>query len=211
MTNKLKFILLLSLFIIFFKDQSISQFSDRFGVNLILSASNQNVKGYDIKTSNLYGMGIGVFYEFYKTRMITTCINLDYVQRGTEANFELTHIPEEESITIQKYSWIDYLSLPIITKILFYKSEISPQFLFGLRIDYTISYDTHYFEILLENANNFVFGGVLGVGCEFELNEYIILIPSLRLNFDFNNAININNEVKFRNKSIDFSLGVKIK
>lgn len=220
MSKKYKIILLLSLLLIFFKYQSLSQFSDRFGVNLILSASKQNIEGtldyyegynnYKFKTDFLYGFGIGLFYELYRTKSFILCLNFEYIQKGTETYVLIPNGIESYADEAKMYNKIDCLSLPIYTKIFLFDYVFKPYIFLGLRLDGMISYDTDYLKYYFKEANTFVYGSEVGIGCELIFNEYLTLLPSIRYNLDFNSTIE-QNDLKFKNRSLDFSLGVKIK
>jgi hypothetical protein len=201
-----------------------SWFYDRFGINLILSASRQKIYGrltdfegweyFKTKANILYGAGIGIFYEIIKTGSVIFCINLEYLQRGAELYIPIYNSVESHVEDIKTYNRIDYLSLPCIIKILFSENKINPQILFGIRLNYMISYDTEYLNRYFKKADKSSYGGIIGFCVEYKIHKYFTLIPSIKYDFDFNDLIGYHSDIydlRFRNNSIDFSLGVKIK
>jgi hypothetical protein len=190
-----------------------SWFYDRFGINLILSAAKQDITGADIKSSYLYCMGMGVFYEFYKTDFIKTCLNFEYIQRGSETYLYIMDYKMQRFSKVKAFNIIDYISIPIVFKVLLFKGKINPIVFLGVNMDYMISYNSDYLNEYFANANKIIFGGTSGIGFEFKINQYLILLPSINYNFDFNYSINYskdNDNLKFKNNSFDFRLGIKI-
>jgi hypothetical protein len=202
------------------EEQPAYQPKDRFGVNLILTAAKQNISGileyyegyenFKFDSEYLHGLGIGVFYETYFNSSVSLSLNLEYIQRGTETYILIPNAIEGYIDKGKVYNKIDYLSFPVCIKLILLKNEIQPHFLFGFRMDYAFSYDSDYLKYYYKDMENIVFGFVTGLGCEVKITEYLTLLPKIRYNVDFDNIIYKNN-LKFRNSSFDFSMGVKIK
>ena len=213
-----KKLLLIIIVLFIFSCKVEAQFSDRFGVNLILSASKQNIQGnphfideyenYKYEASCSYSNGFGIFYDIYKTNHFDISINFEYITRGTEVYYPI-YLNFGYGPLAKTFNKINYLSAPIIGKIKLNHSNYNYHLLLGLRGDLKISYRSDYLEEYYKEASDFQFGVILGFECEMKISDYLTILPGLKYNVDLSNSIE-KYGLKFKNKSIDFSMGIRI-
>jgi hypothetical protein len=186
---------------------------DRFGVNLILSETTSRNSNVDLNLSSFYGMGFGIFYEFYRNSIFSSQINLEYIQKGNESLFKERSFPEHETI-YKAFNRMDYLSLPLFLIFPLYSKPFTQYLIAGVKFDYLVFLDSDYFEEYYQDLNKLFFRGTLGIGIEFDWNRYISLSPSILYDYDFGDTIlhkYYTEDFRYKNQSFIFSLGVKIK
>jgi hypothetical protein len=218
---KIIYVTLLFLFFPLSENQVLAQLYDRFGVNVIFSNSTQSIEGaldkienfynYKFETGKMYGVGLGIFYEVYKYKSFSVNLGLDFIQRGSEVYMPIYYCSDVDGISdeIKTSNRINYLSFGVYSKYLISKEYLKPRIVADLNIAYMLSYNTEYLKRYFIDIETFVKGGGLGLEFELDINEYLSIYPMVMYEYDFSYAVD-SKDWKFRNKSIDLYLGIKV-
>jgi hypothetical protein len=207
----------LTLFLLLCGEVSNAQLIKSYGFKLALTSASQNIE-YSTppwawwtgsKTSAKIGFNIAAFAEWFDYPFFSVVSQIEYANRGTHLVYQL---PGGTGSTDGS---VNYLSIPILAKVVVPMGVVSPYFLVGPRADFLVGY--HEFAVLLSGNptyqdllyNDFkkvVVGGSIGVGVQFGSLLPVNALVELRYNIDFIDSYDKNN-LKVRNNAIDVWLG----
>lgn len=188
-----------------------AQFIRSYGIKAGSVAANQTwdyVSLNDLDTKARFGFVGGVFLEMLDVPYISVVAELDYIQKGFKYKVEVATVdrPDGTGQFITHEPSVDYLSIPIMGKLRFEFTSISPYLIAGPRLDILIKKDSKEFDAVFDKFSETNIGATIGAGAEINLIN-IFLFGEIRysptLQDDFNNDF-----LAVRNKSVEFILGI---
>ncbi len=185
-----------------------------YGFKLAVTSSNQTFDYTYLSgnsTKRRVGFNVGGYVEWFDTHSFTLVTQFEYVQRGM--GDEVVSAADDPVILEYKdiYSRVDYLSIPLLGKIIFAGKSLTPFLLAGPRVDYFLGYnsDDNLFNPVYDEFKKTVFGGTVGGGVEIPNVFDSQLIFEIRYNVDFTDSYNTS-LLTVRNNAFDFWIGIKL-
>ena len=161
-------------------------------------------------TKRRVGFNAGIFAEWLDVPFFSVLTQVEYAQRGTGEEFVVTGPSGPEPIgTKTLYARLDYVSVPVLGKIILQTGQISPYVLAGPRADFLLGYksDEGLFSGVYDSFKKTTWGGSAGIGVQVKSLLPVTLIAEARYNFDFADSYR-SDLMNVRNNSVDFWLGV---
>jgi hypothetical protein len=191
-----------------------SQFLRGYGFKLGGVSANQTWD-YNIRvnfpTETRWGYDVGVYIEVLDIPYISILGELHYVQKGFSSTLPVSTpaYPEGtgENITLKPRA--DYLSIPVLAKIRFETTIITPYLFVGPRFDFLIARKAEGTERVFDKLKRTGTGATVGVGFEIPLAFVPSLLAEFRYSPSFDNAFS-NEHLTVRNRSVEIVLGVRL-
>lgn len=194
-----------------------SQTIDGYGVKLAFSQSKVIPKEKAFHASWRSGLNVGLFVEKSVYKMIYAIIQLEYASKG----YQLESIEMDEYGNRIQTVWantrLDYVSMPLLLKIVNNDLKCRPFIQVGPRLDYLFNFKRGIFEFSHLNArdempnllylNSFSLGSSLSLGCYLPIMDTEKLLIEIRYNSDFDDIPSESNIFFGRNVSYDFWVG----
>lgn len=182
------------------------------GVKAGLSLANEKYKfkqiPIDPDPQRRTGWCASVFVEWLDLPSFSISTELMYTQKGMGMIFNETGPDGPEVIrTFTVDNRLDYLSLPILAKIIMPTPVVSPYLLAGPRFDILLGYssDNHAFDLLYDQFKSSTAGGTVGVGVN--LKPLFPLLAEARYNWDLTDSFNIST-LEVSNNTFDLLVGL---
>jgi hypothetical protein len=212
-----KIIIQLTLALLLCGGVSNAQLIKSYGFKLALTSASQNFE-YSTppwawwtgsKTSAKIGFNIAAFVEWFDHPVFSVVSQIEYANRGTHLVYQLP------GGTRSTDGSVNYLSIPILAKVVVPMGAVSPYFLVGPRADFLVGYqefvvllsgNPNYRDLLYSDFKKAMVGGSIGVGVQFDSLLPVSALVELRYNIDFIDSYDKNN-LKVHNNAIDAWLG----
>ena len=178
-----------------------------YGIKTGATIANQNFdyqQTSNVSMKNRAGIRLGGFVQWLNYSNFTILTELHYVQRGMIYEQKMTSNSPNPVATMRFDNNVNYLSIPVLMKILFSKEAFSPYLAVGPRFDILMNYNSDFFSVIYKKFNNFDIGGDIGIGLENG-----ILFLELRYNHSFSNSYQTQ-YLTFKNKAISVLTGIKL-
>lgn len=156
------------------------------------------------------GFNFGVFIECFDFPTFSLLIEAHYIQKGMKIDEILCVTITGELDSIRTFDYrVDYLSIPILPKLIIKYKYISPYLIIGPRFDFLIGYKIEDVnDVVYKNLENFIFGGDIGAGIEISISNFLTSLLEFRYSLDFKNAYKTD-LLKVKNKSYEILFGLK--
>ncbi len=156
------------------------------------------------------GYDLGLSAGIRITESWRLSVGLLYTQRGYTAKDNEAHNGNVVTGRIEAFAWyVEYLSVPLLITT---DMPIGPGHLYsiiGPRIDYKTGSGGDFASELEAGYLSIVYGGVVGLGNQFPINEKLSILMEVRYNFDFTKAYETDNLV-IKNKSMGLLAGLRV-
>lgn len=190
-----------------------------YGLMFAYTSANTEVDKFEDFSARRSGFNIGFSTEWFETSVLSILLRIEYTQKGYI--LEMVEVDEdgEEIQTVQANTRLDYLSIPLLTKIKGMKLISEPYIAVGPRVDILVNKKTGKFEfttVTLEEPytdyfDNYAFGVTIAFG--LSLPKISIFKPDIELdyNFDLTDSFSSLKTLEAKNNSFDLWLIFSIK
>ena len=164
----------------------------------------------DLKTR--IGFDVAIYAEWLNLPFLHVLTEVHYIQKGMIEDVERWDI-NNISLSNTENNRIDYLSIPILAKVMVTCKNASQYILIGPRFDFLLGYKTGFFsssvrEIYSDFKNNSISGDI-GYGMEINWAELIKTSIEFRYSPDFGYAYK-SEHLKVKNESFEILVGCLI-
>lgn len=157
-----------------------------------------------LPTYNRWGFDVGGFVELFDMPYFSMLTEIHYVQKGYSASLKETTIaqPDGTGIYITIRTRLDYLSVPILARVRFETSEVTPYVYLGPRIDFLFGGNDNSLDYSSTDI-----GASFGGGIQFSVTSSPQFQIEARFSPSFTNAFE-NQNLTVKNKSVEILIGV---
>lgn len=180
------------------------------------TSSNINVDQFDDYSKRRSGFAVGVFSDFLNNPIFSIAVQVQYTQKGFIVEYIETDEQGNYIQTAEANFRLHYISMPIMAKIKYRTTVISPYLLGGPRLDYLIGRKNGVFKYtnvssesnFANNFSIFVFGGTVGAGIKLPPISKLNLAFEFAYNFDFTDSFSKIETLEVKNNSYDILLKI---
>ncbi|MBN1214625.1 MAG: PorT family protein [Candidatus Lokiarchaeota archaeon] len=190
-----------------------SQMNLSYGVKAGCTMANQKFDFTDYElnheTQYRYGFDVCFFMEIFNQKTVSLLVETHYLQKGM--NKKITILDEEifgGSYTKETTNRIDYLALPFLAKLKFKFVHSSLYLIAGPQFDILLGYNTKYYTVPYKDFNKFDLSASMGMGYEFQIRDFNILLLEFRYSPSFTNSYETE-LVTINNNCFQFLTGIK--
>jgi hypothetical protein len=201
--------------------QLLKSYGIKAGVNSSNAAFSLPQDAFEIATQRRTGGHAALFVEWGGSSAFSLVTQVEYAQRGFAEEQEITGENGPEPLgKVRASTRLDYISLPLLLKLQYRKSAISPYLIAGPRVDFLVNREAGEFDFVIGNSKvtlaselNEIFddrdlGGTIGLGFNAQKFLPLPLLVEGRYNFDFTDNGKLP-PLQGKNNSFDLWLGIE--
>ncbi len=190
-----------------------AQLKESYGMKLGVVGANQTWNDYGTvwKTDNRWGFTADAFIEVPFFRYFSAQAEIQYTQKGMSYSQPMTVI-SQSPLPVQSRTFsprIDYISIPLLAKVKFPFSTVTPYILVGPRFDFLVYADPDGLGPVVNNFDNMDYGLTVGAGIEFDSVLPFGLLAEFRYNPNSYDSYD-SGQLSVRNRTVDFLVGVRL-
>ncbi len=206
----------IGLIVVFLASESNAQLLRGYGLKVAVTSASQTFSysnppwpDFGPKVKRRTGINVAVFAEWFSLPIFSVLTQIEYAQRGMGEEYVVTLNDPTPVETKVEYRRVDYLSVPILAKVIIPAGVIVPFFAAGPRVDVLLGYQENLPTVssIYKDFKKTVFGGSVAAGIGFGTLLPISFSVEFRYNTDFTNSYDTD-LLKVRNNSYDVWLGV---
>ena len=191
---------------------SYAQVLTRYGLKVALTSADQK---YDLKyvpqlqTRRRIGFNAAAFGEWFNIPHFTLLTQIEYSQRGVGQDFTVVGSDPQVLEIKTLYSRLNYLSVPILAKVMIPSKSVTPFLLAGPRLDFLLGYqsDENAFNQVYDSFDKTLLGASFGVGVQTDAIIPVGVVLEIRYNVDFADSYSTD-LLRVRNNAFDIWVGV---
>ena len=186
------------------------------GVSVANQDWNYKSTTYTLNTENRNGFYSALTFEFLKSKYLSLSTDLGYCAKGsaTEVMNTTNDLPEGDG-TYETYDTkFDYFTLSPSIKLRYETTHLVPYALFGLRMDYQLSYKSDFdYQLIEKEFNKTIWGANFGAGLEYKFKQLGIFLEG-QYQYDFTKVLDMpesasNSAVEVNNEAFVICVGLK--
>jgi hypothetical protein len=185
-----------------------------FGVKIGTAFADQSwqyVGTPEWPTTNRLGFTANAFVELFDHSCIGGVIEIQYTQKGMTQSVPITtqSQPEGTGQFITVSPRVDYISIPILAKLRYPESFLSPYVFAGPRIDCLIYKQGNGYDAVIDKFKTVELGATIGAGIEVESPLPVSVLAEFRYDLSFAHSFQ-NDFLSVTNHSFGFVIGFRI-
>ena len=191
-----------------------AQLLQSYGLKVGVVGANQSWRFLgvpELPTNNRWGFTASAFLEFFDHSSLSVLLEVQYTQKGMSESIPLTTESQPEGTgefrTIRPRA--DYISMPLLVKLRYPQSVLSPYLIAGPRVDRLLYTRGDGYDAVVDKFHTFEFGATIGIGLENTSLLPVSVLAEFRYNASFTHSFR-NDYVNVTNRSIDFVVGVHL-
>ncbi|MCK4233540.1 PorT family protein [candidate division WOR-3 bacterium] len=187
----MKFMMIFVMFLLLFFSGIQAGFTVDWGIKAGICIADQDFDyTYDIEldTKKRKGLDIGMYVDWVINSRLSLLTETHYIQKGMVDSIEQRDDQGNKIGVIWYSNRVDYLSIPILSRISFGTENINPYLIFGPRFDILIGNQSKPLESLYDEFKKFGIGGDFGIGIESDILKSVTVLIEFRYSPDLTDA-----------------------
>lgn len=212
---KLKTAILAAVFIVLLGQAGAqAQLKRTYGFKIGAVGANESwtgVAGFDWKTDTRWGFTAAVYAEVPLWKFLSAQGEIQYTQKGMSFSIPVTTASQPDG-SGQYYTIsprIDYISVPLLAKLLIPLTTVTPYVLVGPRFDFLLSRYPDGLDQVVNNFDKMDYGLTLGAGVELNSLFPFGLLAEFRYNPNAYDSYQSGSQ-SVSNRSMDFLVGIRL-
>ena len=190
-----------------------AQLISSYGIKIGMTEASQswNYSGYlsNIKVFNKSrsGLDFGIYTEWFNIPVISVLTEIHYIQKGCKDDISVrtSEFPLGTGETRTIIPRIDYISIPILSKVRYNIEFINIYAIAGPRLDVLIGKNSEAVGAVFDDLKKTDFGETFGMGLELPIKTIYHIGLEFRYSLSSQNIFT-NEWLKVKNKSLEFLL-----